>query len=114
MPYESDRASVSKRFREIQELCGHAKPGEQPDNAAFSDQLNAAAEELGFTPDWTSNQVSKVRGATLGIDTTGMTIVARVDPKQRGYTYVAFGIAVAKGEDPWTVLARTAKKAKRA
>lgn len=105
MVYDSDRASVSQRFREIQELNEEGK-----DNVAFSNRLNDAAKELGFPPEWTSNKVSKVRGATLGIDVADMTVVARVDPKQRGYTYVAFGIPVTPGEDAWTVLARMAKK----
>lgn len=109
MAYDSDRASVSKRFREIQDLNG-----EGDDNVAFSSRLNAAAKELGFPPDWTSNKVSKVRGATLGIDVADMTVVARVDPEQRGYTYVAFGIAITKGEDAWKALARAAKKSKTA
>lgn len=105
MAYESDRVSVGRRVQEIQELCG-----EKDDNVAFARRLNQAASELGFPEAWNPNRLAKVRTGTQGISIEDMTVVARVDPKQRGYTYVAFGIAVHKNEDAWTVLARMAKK----
>lgn len=105
MAYESDRTAISRRFREIQKLVG-----EDDDNVAFADRLNAAARELGFEQNWTANKVSKVRGATLGTNTEDAYVLARIDPKQRGQTYVTHGIAVTKGEDAWTVLAKAAKK----
>lgn len=107
MAYESDRPAVARRFKEIQDLVG-----EGDDNVRFATRLNAAAKELGFAQSWTSNRVSKVRGATLGTDSEDAYVIARVDPKQRGPIYVTHGVAVPKGEDAWAVLARTAKKSK--
>lgn len=105
MAYESDRVSVGRRVAEIQELCG-----DKDDNVSFAQRLNAAAHELGFAEAWNPNRLAKVRTGAQGIAVDDMTVVARLDPKQRGYTYVAFGIAVKKGEDAWAVLARMAKK----
>lgn len=103
--YDSDRSAVSRRFREIQQLWG-----EEADNEAFADRLNAAASELGFSENWTANRVSKLRGATQGISTEDAYVIARVDPKLRGMTYVTHGIAVSKGEDAAAALARAAKR----
>lgn len=107
--YESDRSAVATRFIEIQKLVGDEK-----DNVAFAARLNAAAKELGFEQDWTANRVSKVRNVLLGTDAEDAYVIARVDPKDRGPTYVTHGVAVDKGKSPWAVLAQLAKKAKSA
>lgn len=104
---EGDRASRSRRFLEVQAQYGEG-------NEVFADRLNARALELGLAAEWGPNRVSKVRGALQDLSTEDITVVASIDKDGRGYTYIAFGIPVAKGGDPWDALARTAKRAKRA
>lgn len=109
MAYQSDRVSVGRRVQEIQELCG-----DLDDNVAFAQRLNSAAGEMGFEQAWNPNRLAKVRTGAQGLGQEDVYVLARVDPKQRGPTYVTHGIAVSKGEDAWAVLARMAKKAARA
>lgn len=107
MPYASDRVSRGKRVQEVQESIGD-------DNNAFADRLNATSRELGLPETWHPVRLSKVRNGTQDLSIEDMTVIARLDPKQRGWTWISFGIAVSKGEDPWAVLARNAKRGKSA
>lgn len=105
MPLAIDKVSRGRRLVEIQELCGEGK-----DNRAFAARLNAAARELGLEEVWHHTRVSKVRTGTQDLSIEDSTVLARVDPKQRGWTWPAYGIVLRKNEDAWTVLARTAKR----
>lgn len=107
MEIANDRPSIARRFVEIQELAGM-----EGDNRAFADLLNGAAKELGLPAEWNPGRVSKLRGGMQGLSPEDNMVIARVDPKRRGYTWPAFGIPVAAGDDPWDVLARNAKRRK--
>lgn len=96
-------------MQEIQALCG-----EENDNPAFMARLNAAAVEMGIQSHWAGSRLSKVRTGTQDLSIEDMTVVARIDPKQRGWTYVSYGIPLKRGEDAWAVLERIAKRPKTA
>lgn len=101
MPLDGDKAARGRRVQEIQAST---------DAMDFCNQLNAAARELGFDASWSPSRLSKVRNGTQDLSIDDATVLARFDPKGRGWSWIAYGVAV-KGEDAWTVLAR-AKKSK--
>lgn len=105
MTLAGDRVSRGKRVQEIQ--------GDEP-AMQFCNRLNAFAAELGFPAVWSPARLSKVRNGTQDLDADDMTVLSRSDPKGRGYTWIAYGITVAKGEDAWAVLARAARKGRAA
>lgn len=104
----ADRVSRGRRVQEIQALCGY-----EDDNIGFAKRLNEAAGELGLHSNWHPTRLSKVRNGTQDLPIEDMAVIAYLDPKQRGWTYVSFGLPLKKGEDAWDALAKTAKGASR-
>lgn len=111
MVLASDRVSRGKRVQEIQRACGYGE-GKKADNAGFTERLNSAARELGMDANWTKERLSKVRSGTQDLSIEDVTVIASLDKERRGEAWVAHGIAVAPGDDPFAVLARAAKKRK--
>lgn len=109
MVLASDRVSRGMRVQEIQRACGYGE-GPRADNAGFAERLNEAAVELGLDSDWTVSKLSKIRHGTQGMSIEDATVIAYLDGKQRGWTWVAFNVAVGIGEDPYATLAKQAKK----
>jgi hypothetical protein len=107
MTLAADRVSRGKRVQAIQE---ELKEGNEP----FAERLNRAASELGLDASWNPTRVSKVRSGLQDLSIEDATVLARVDPQQRGWTWVSYDVAVKKGEDAWAVLARSAKKSRSA
>src|SRR4051812_31108881 len=106
---ESDRISRGRRVQEIQFLCGYGE-GKLADNRGFAAKLNEAARHLGLEEEWKPERLSKVRSGTQDLSVEDMTVLAYVDPERRGWTWIAYGLPVSKGEDAWVALARMAKK----
>src|ERR1700745_713389 len=77
MTLAADRVSRGKRVQEIQE---ELKEG----NEAFADRLNRVANELGLDESWNATRVSKVRSGLQDLSIEDATVLARVDPQQRG------------------------------
>lgn len=100
-----DRISRGRRVQEIQ-----TDRGFEEDGAGFTVLLNRAAEDLQLSPIWTQSRLSKVRSGIQDLSIEDMTVIAYLDPKKRGWTWIAYGVAAAVGEDPYTVLSRGATK----
>lgn len=101
----SDRVSRGKRVQEIQRDCGFDE-----NNIGFARLLNESAERLGLEPAWHPTRLSKVRNGTQDLSVEDATVIAYVDPQQRGWTWISFGVAAGDGENPYDVLVRNAKK----
>jgi hypothetical protein len=101
MALEGDRVSRGRRVQELQ--------ADEP-AMEFCIRLNSIASELGLPAAWNPARLSKVRNGIQDLSMDDAAVLARADPQQRGWTWIAYGVAARKGEDAWAVLARTAKK----
>ena len=109
MVLASDRVSRGRRVQAIQEACGFGT-GKSADNVGFTQRLNEASRQAGFGEYWTKERLSKIRSGVQDLTIEDVTVLASLDPEQRGEPWVAHGVAVKKGEDPFAALARLAKK----
>jgi hypothetical protein len=83
---EPDESTRGGRFLSIRRRLGLT--GE-----AFAGVLNDAAEQLGFDPYWTGPKITNTEKGKRDLSIEDVAIVARVDPKKRGWFWVAFGRA---------------------
>lgn len=81
---------------------------------AFAERLQEAANTIGAETVWRANKVTNVELGIRKLSVDDALAYAHLDPKTRGWTWVLRGVPLANGEDAWTVLARHAKKEKRA
>jgi hypothetical protein len=106
---EADRISRGIRVQEIQKARGYGEEP-KPNNAGFVVILNQTSAALGIDSEWTVSKLSKIRHGTQGMSIEDMTVMARLDDRHRGWTWVAYGLGVKPGGDAFAALAKEAKR----
>lgn len=84
-----DRQSRSERVKALQKLLGFEKK-----SGAFVVELNRIATELGLPPSWSPARLSKMRTAVQDLSLEDAAVFAALDPKERGWEWIAFGEAL--------------------
>lgn len=105
MQDELDEATRGGRFAAIRAELGVS-------GIVYAERLNDAAEGMGLPRYWTGPKVTNTEKGKRDLSTEDALIVAKVDPRNRGWTWPMYGVPLKQGEDAYAVLARFAKKRK--
>ncbi len=102
-PEEIDESTRGKRVRAIRDALGITGEG-------FADRLNDAAEQMGLSRYWTSPKITNTEKDKRDLSFEDAIAIAHLDPKPRGWMWVAWGFSTRSGEDAFAAFARNAKR----